>query len=173
MSNIKLSILDRIIGTDPAVNRSRTNSTDYADLRDLQNTLHRDLTSLLNTRRSEQPIPSDFKEASRSVLIFGLPDFTACNGLDRTEQERIRREIENAIRTFEPRLSNVTVSLDRPGKTETQPKPAQATLRYHVRALLRIEPEPEPVVFDAVLEPDSGRVAVEHSSQKRTTKDAG
>ena len=84
-----------------------------------------------------------------------------------------RREIENAIRVFEPRLSNVTVSLDRPTKAAGQPKPAEGALRYHVRALLRIEPEPEPVLFDAVLEPVSGRVAVELAPQKRTVPNAG
>lgn len=174
MSGLKLSILDRIIGLDPETNRSKTVSVHYRiTLPDIEEALHRDLTFLLNTRRAEEVIPTEFSEAARSIVTFGLPDFTGCSALDRTEQERIRKEIENAIRTFEPRLSNVTVSMDRPGKTGGAPKPSEPMLRYHVRALLNIEPEPEPVLFDAVLEPDSGRVAVERTSQKRDTKNAG
>src|SRR5215470_9243663 len=136
MPGIKLSILDRIIGSDSMrVHRGAT-------IDELEDTLHRDLTFLLNTRRAQEPISSAFQEAAQSILTFGLPDFTAINGLDRAEQERIRREIENAIRVFEPRLSNVTVSLDRPAKGSEQAKPAQTILRYHVRALLKVEPEP-------------------------------
>src|SRR5215471_10145720 len=101
MSGMKLSILDRIIGTDPALNRSKKLQTHHvASLRDLEETLHRDLTFVLNTRRAEDPIPPEFTEAAHSLLVFGLPDFIGCNALDRAEQERIRREIENAIRIF-------------------------------------------------------------------------
>jgi type VI secretion system protein ImpF len=164
-SGIKLSILDRIIGLDPEKRRSATVvRSSQATIRDLEESVHRDLTALLNTRRATEPVPAKFKEACASLLMFGLPDFTGCSALDRAEQERFRREIENAIRLFEPRLSSVTVSLVRSareaGRTDSQ-------LRYHVRALLNIEPEPEPLYFDAVLESDTGRVNLETSQPKR------
>jgi len=155
---IKLSILDRIITVQ---------SGNRATIRDLEETLHRDLTALLNTRRADEAVTGDFAESSNSLLSFGLPDFTGCSALDRSEQERFRREIESAIRCFEPRLSNVTVSLERPSQKDARGKLLDTSLRYHIRALLRVEPEPEPVYFDAVLEPGSGRVELEAPHSKR------
>jgi type VI secretion system protein ImpF len=155
LTGIKLSILDRIVG----------GHRDTASIRDLEATVHRDLMSLLNTRRASEPVPPDFEHAGSSILTFGLPDFTSCSVMDRSEQERLRRAIETAIRVFEPRLSNVTVSLDRPGKRSEPGKTLDTSLRYHVRALLRVEPDPEPVVFDAVLEPGTGRVAIQSTGR--------
>ena len=162
---IKLSIVDRIVGLDPQAQRSKTVRGGPATIRDLEESLHRDLQALLNTRRADEPIPAKYAEAAASLLTFGLPDFTGCSSLDRAVQERFRREIENAIRLFEPRLSNVTVSLDRQVRND-KGKPSEASLRYHVRGLLKVEPEPEPVYFDAVLDSD-GRVDLQ-APQGRT-----
>jgi type VI secretion system protein ImpF len=164
-TGIKLSILDRIIGFDP-LDPQAFRPMQTATVRELENTVHRDLMALLNVRRADEPIPAEFEEAARSILTFGLPDFTSRSVLDRSEQERLRRAIETAIRVFEPRLSNVTVSLDRPGKRVEQGRGLDNTLRYHVRALLRVEPDPEPVVFDAVLEPGTGRVAIQSAGRE-------
>ena len=162
LTGIKLSVLDRIIGPDQGQTFRAMQS---ATVRELENTVHRDLMSLLNVRRADEPIPLEFEETANSILTFGLPDFTSRSVLDRSEQERFRRAIETAIRLFEPRLSNVTVSLDRPGKRSEPGKGLDNSLRYHVRALLRIEPDPEPVVFDAVLEPGTGRVAIQSTGR--------
>jgi type VI secretion system protein ImpF len=161
---IKLSILDRIIGPDPASPRARMRGAGNPTVRDLEETLHRDLTALLNTRRPQETIPEQYTEVVRSLVNYGIPDFTGCSAADRSEQERFRREIENAIRQFEPRLSNVTVSLDRPSAREGQK--LDSSLKYHVRALLQIEPEPEPIRFDAVLEPGSGRVDLQGANSR-------
>jgi len=165
---VKLSILDRITGLNPDKPRSNTVRRDSPPtIGDLRATVHRDLSVLLNTRRSDEPIPKEYAEAFSSLLTFGLPDFTGCSALDRSEQERFRREIETAIRLFEPRLADVTVSLDRPAAKDARMKPAETALRYHVRALLRVEPEPEPVYFDAVLEPGTGRVDLQTPQSRR------
>jgi type VI secretion system protein ImpF len=51
------------------------------------------------------------------------------------------------IRDFEPRLTNVEVKFDSDIVDKTK-----ASLHYRIEALLRVDPAPEPVVFDTVLE---------------------
>src|SRR5215831_12538814 len=148
MAGIKLSILDRIIGSNMIeVHREETNDEledrpdDDADrqqrvhrettIKELKDAIRSDLTFLLYTWRVQEPVRPIFKEACESILTYGLPDFTSSSVLDPAEQDRIRREIENAIRIFEPRLSSVTVSLDRSAKGSEQVFPT--VLRYHVR----------------------------------------
>ncbi|MGH8059965.1 MAG: type VI secretion system baseplate subunit TssE, partial [Candidatus Entotheonellia bacterium] len=48
------------------------------------------------------------------------------------------------ITTFEPRLSQVHVTLE-------PPRPHDRTLRFRVEAVLLVEPAPEPVTFDTLL----------------------
>jgi len=57
-------------------------------------------------------VPAAFREASSSVLNFGIPDFTLYNLRHPSDQSRLRSEIEKAIQTFEPRLRNVLVNID-------------------------------------------------------------
>jgi type VI secretion system protein ImpF len=65
-----------------------------------------------------------------------------------TEQNRLRRDVEATIRQFEPRLLAVTVHLEARGEFDSG-------LRFRVDAQLKMEPEPEPVRFDTVLEADT------------------
>jgi type VI secretion system protein ImpF len=60
------------------------------------------------------------------------------------DRNRIRRALEQAIATFEPRFERVRVNLELPREQDR-------TLRFRIEALLRVEPAPEPVTFDAVL----------------------
>jgi type VI secretion system protein ImpF len=54
---------------------------------------------------------------------------------------------------FEPRLSSVSVTAE--PRNELDP-----TLKFRVEALLEIEPAPESITFDTVLEGDSGKFSV-------------
>jgi type VI secretion system protein ImpF len=65
------------------------------------------------------------------------------------------RQVEEAIERFEPRLADVRVQL-----VETEGPNAVRELRFVVEALLRMDPNPEQVVFDTVLELASGDYSV-------------
>src|SRR5438094_6408240 len=90
------SVLDRLIDIDPdsAVEAPGRLST----ARDLQDAVWRNLDALLNTKRKVDPIPSEFDQCNRSLLVFGLPDFTALSLKSPTDQEKLGRAIEAAIR---------------------------------------------------------------------------
>lgn len=122
-------------------------------MRALKASLWRDLSVLLNTKRREEEIPEQFSEANQSLLTFGLPDFSSYSLKSPSDRNRLRRAIETAIRRFEPRLEKVTVTVDEPDETS-------AALHFRVDALLRVDPAPEPVSFETLLQPESSHFVV-------------
>jgi type VI secretion system protein ImpF len=143
--NIVASLLDRLLDDEPGLSREpvpeRTQS-----LRQLERAVARDLEDMLNTRREALgDLPEDFQEVGRSLVNYGLPDFTSYSLLSEKDRARIRRTLEEIITAFEPRLARVRVTLE-PSREH------EKALRFRVDALLRVEPAPEPVVFDAVLQ---------------------
>lgn len=118
----------------------------------MEDSIARDLEMLLNTRREEFLIPPEFEETAASVANFGVPDLTKCGNLrSSTEQAKLCRWIEEAIRNFEPRLRNVTVRvLDRENVTPV--------LRFRVEA--KAEFVSERLAFEMGLKRDTGEMVV-------------
>src|SRR4029434_10892057 len=79
----------------------------------------------------------------------GLPDLTSANVHDSDGRDDLRRAIEKAVTVFEPRLEGVEVELDRVVEGER-------SVRFRIEARLRVEPTPEPVVFDTMLQIGNG-----------------
>lgn len=146
------SLLDRLTDHAPS-SRSESPPTRSQGVRTMKAALWRDLTALLNTKRCEQEVAEQYGEISRSLLNYGLPDFTSFSLKSPVDQNKIRRALESAIRRFEPRLEKVTVSLNSPNDTDS-------ALQFRVDAFLRVEPAPEPVSFEAVLQSDTGQILV-------------
>ncbi|RMF83906.1 MAG: type VI secretion system baseplate subunit TssE [Nitrospinota bacterium] len=138
------SVLDRLLDDEPEQTYEPIPRR-FQNLQQLIQSVTRDLEWLLNTRQETlSELPSDFKEVRRSLLVYGLPDFTAASLLSPTDRHRIRRALEQTIATFEPRLQGVHVTLEEPHEHERN-------LHFRIEALLRTEPAPEPVTFDAIL----------------------
>jgi len=143
--NILPSVLDRLLDDDPGVSREPP-SARYSNVRKLKNSVARDLEAMLNTRQETlTELSSDFTETSRSLLTYGLPDFTAFNLMSQTDRTRIRRALEQTIASFEPRLKRVRVNLEAPRQNDR-------SIRFRVEALLPLDPAPEVVTFDTVLQ---------------------
>jgi type VI secretion system lysozyme-like protein len=70
----------------------------------------REISALLNTRIAKEV--DAIEPANRTVLDYGLPDFTGMSSLSGTDRFTIARATERAIRAFEPRLGNPKVSVD-------------------------------------------------------------
>jgi type VI secretion system protein ImpF len=147
------SVLDRLLDFEPELTREPMASR-AKSLRQLKLAVRRDLEWLLNTRRVATEIPADLKEVTRSVANYGLPDFSGLSIESPAEQKRMRREIQETIATFEARLENVVVTLEPKRDTER-------ALRFRIDARLKIEPAPEPVTFDTVLQLGSGQYEIQ------------
>lgn len=148
------SVLDRLIDLEPDV------STEPAwrqsqPLREYEMSVLRDLEALLNTRQTLADIPEGYCELPRSVLAYGLPDFSAAGIGSPQERELLRRAVLGTIEQFEPRLCEVRVVLHPVENTFDR------TLRLTVHALLRVEPDPVPITFDTIVHPSSGACKVE------------
>jgi type VI secretion system protein ImpF len=118
----------------------------------LRDSVRRDLEWLLNTRRTPAPVPGELAELTRSVFRYGLRDMTTLNSDSAQQREELRRDVEEAIAVFEPRLANVRVNVAMgPSGTE-----AAREVRFVIEALLRVDPAPERIVFDTVLETTGG-----------------
>lgn len=139
------SLLDRLLDDRPGVT-SEPVASRAQNLRALKKSVARDLEALLNTRQEIlEELPEEFAELRRSLLTYGLPDFMSFNLGTPDDRARVRRCLEEAITTFEPRFARVRVSME-------TPRVHERTLRFRVDALLRTDPSPEPVMFDMVLQ---------------------
>jgi len=145
-------VLDRLLDYEPEVSRELLASRSKS-LRQLKESVKRDLEQLLNTRQSGDWLPPDLKELNNSLAAYGLPDFSSVSIKSPAEQLRLRRALEAAITTFEPRLEDVNITL-------LPFDDLQRSLHFRIDVRLRIEPAPEPVTFDAMLQLSSGQYLV-------------
>ena len=150
--NVTLSVLDRLVDTDP-YNRSDPPLSRANSLRQLKANLRRDLEWLLNTRRRPDAVTEGSTELSRSLFNYGLPDLTSLGVHSVHDQNRLLWMLETAVTYFEPRLMGVRVTLE--------PVPGTARmLRFQIQGMLKMDPAPERVSFDTVLELTKGEYAI-------------
>lgn len=149
---VTLSVLDRLIDEEPK-KTSEPPLTRAQSLRRLKEALKRDLEWLLNTRRNPDLGEGVYKETERSVLAYGLPDLSAFGLTSVRDQQRLRRALENAIAVFEPRIAGVRVQME-------VLSTISRGIRFHIQGLLLVNPNPEPITFDTVLELPAGQYEV-------------
>jgi|SRR5687768_10535864 len=146
------SILDRLLDDEPQAT-SEAPRSQAQSLAELKRSVKRDLEWLLNTRHSGVEIAETLEELNESLAVYGLPDLTSLSVRNPNEQNRLAKAIETSLRIFEPRFINVRVSLEPIDNTDRQ-------LRFRIEAHLDIEPVPEPISFDTVLQVGNGEFAV-------------
>lgn len=147
------SVLDRLLDFDPQTSREAPKSR-YQLLRELKDSVRRDLENLLNTRVRCGTWPAGLDELERSLVNYGIPDMTGALLSAPREREAFCRLIQEAIRRHEPRLRNVRLHL------LDNVDPLDRTLRFRIDALMIADPAPEPIVFDSSLQPATGDVEV-------------
>ncbi|CAN5492917.1 hypothetical protein BH10ACI1_BH10ACI1_24080 [soil metagenome] len=111
--------------------------------------MRRDLEWLLNTRAYIGEIDENLEEVNNSVAVYGLPDFTGISAKSDSEMKRLTRAVERALKLFEPRFLNLKVMLEPVNNIDR-------LLKFRIEAHLNIEPSPEPIAFDTVLQLGSG-----------------
>ena len=150
---VTISILDRLIdqnpgaASDPPANRSQS-------VRQLKASLRRDLEWLLNTRRNPEEAPEAYRELFRSLYNYGLPDITSIGLNSPRERQRLMRLIEQTIEIFEPRLTGTRV------RAIEDASSGPRILRFQIEALLKMDPAPEQILFDTVLQLNTGEYQV-------------
>ena len=148
------SILDRLIDPD-------SDSTAWRwgySVEQMIDSVRRDLEDLLNSHRTVDRGLDDFVEVRNSIVAFGLPDLVSTQSTKAVAQTRLCEAIVDAVRRFEPRLSNVHVI----PVSDLDPKILK--LEFQIQAMLRLDPAPE-VSFVTVLQLTTGETSVQQASE--------
>lgn len=144
-------VLDRLTSRGNPRDLSRVNWS----VRDIREAVGRDLEALLNTRWRCSMWPPSMEELERSLVNYGIPDFTGssfANPDDRTELTWI---IQRAIERFEPRLKAVAVKL------HENDDPANRVMRFSINAKLVMQPSPVEVQYESFLEPVTSKFEIQ------------
>lgn len=154
---IQHSLWERL--TNPDLLRGENVGASLAgDVERLKREVCRDLEWLLNTRTAPLDIPDGLEELQNSLIRFGLPDFSSMNFGDPKVKDRLATLLAGVIRNFEPRLVKETVEVEFADEDQDR---FRSRLHYRIRGKLRIDPIPQPVEFDTVLELMNKTFAVE------------
>ncbi len=145
----RLPLFDRLLqGDSIETDRNADNA-----MRELRESVRRDLEMLLNTRPVGD-LPMAMDELATSVLSYGLPELQNQNLATPAQQEGFRKKLETVIRRFEPRFRELSVELVSGDST------LDRTLRFRMRAVLQADTTSEEVVYDTVVDPATGGMRI-------------
>jgi type VI secretion system protein ImpF len=148
------SLIDRLIDREPQAGSDAFTSRAQS-VRLLKASLRRDLEWLLNTRRNPDGAGEEYPELNKSLYNYGLPDFSSFSMNSPKDKNSLLLTLESAVSTFEPRLKDIKVSL-----VDTASAGLTRMLRFQIEGMLMMDPSPEQVSFDTVLQLTSGEYQI-------------
>lgn len=143
----RASLIDRLVDLNP---RSEGEARPLRTLsrKGLRDSIRRDLEWLLNSRTS---LPAHLldKQEELTIIDYGIPDFGSYSPANTDDQELLANRINRSISAFEPRLQDISVTVDH-GMAD------EKTLRVTINAVLIFESVREPVSFQTILQRQTG-----------------
>ena len=137
---------------DPAPHPTDPPRPKVLDRSGLRESVRRELNRLLNTRCS---IPMHIlSEQERSVVNYGIPDFSSLSPSNSEDQKMLMSIISNTIEAFEPRLRHLRMSVERYMETER-------ALFIKFDAMLIVHSIIEPVSFEVYLQTKTGTMSIQ------------
>jgi type VI secretion system protein ImpF len=116
-----------------------------------------DIAALLNTvNLAAAEDLTSAPEVRKSILNFGFPDLAHLS-IDENRVVGIARQLETALRDFEPRLAPDSIKAWR----DDAVSPEELRVRFLVNADLRLHPVNVPLQFVAEVEVDSGKIKID------------
>src|SRR5579864_6435199 len=105
-SGARALLFDRLVDLEPQTQKE-IRPLRVLDKKGLKDSVRRELGRLLNTRR---PIPLAPHLEERTVINYGIPDFSSLSPHSDNDRKRLEFWMQEAIKNFEPRLVNVKVT---------------------------------------------------------------
>lgn len=136
------SLLDRLIDEDPQQIAEPVKSFSHL-LRDIKANIRRDLENLLNTRLYRQNAIEQLPELDVSLANYGVSDFSHVQFESEDERLNFAWRVSDIIRKYEPRFERVFVEIEPIGEE------FERTLYLKINAVLLVEPDPVPLIFDS------------------------
>lgn len=146
----RVLLFDRLIDEDPAQSKEPYPFRLYSK-EQLIESIARELSRLLNTRC---PLPKEHRDMDRTVLDYGLRDFSSLFAASPTDRDMLAREIEDAIEVFEPRLHEVSIIWSDPSNGKQQ------QLAANIQAKMQLGNLMEPVSFPVLLHASTGEAEI-------------
>ena len=148
MKGFEPSLLEKLFDDEPRRVATRESARPVS-LEQYKDSVARDLEGLLNSRAAygEQDLAA-FPNCRRSMMTYGLRDFSAMSLANGHDRAAICRALEQAIARHESRLHDVRVRLD--GNSR-----GVGGLHFSIHGLLDLQPAREAVSFDAMLQPNT------------------
>jgi type VI secretion system lysozyme-like protein len=147
-------LFDRLVDLHPEADEGERPFR-VLDREQLKASVRRELERLLNTRCSLSL--HHLGEAERSVVNYGIPDFSSLSAQNADDHALIASIIRQTITAFEPRLTQVRV--------EVQPiEDEEGALWLYIDGVMAVDLFNEPVSFPVLLNSKNGAVEV-HDSQ--------
>ena len=161
MKGFEPTLFDKLFVSEVAPERQIKRFT----IEELKDAVARDVESLLNTRMifTEDMLES-FPECRKSILTYGLDDFSGRSLASHYDRLFICGSLETAIARHESRLKDVKVALEVDSR-------ATSVLYFAITALLDVGQAHEPISFDATLQPTTLQYTVSKGRQRPTMHD--
>jgi len=151
---VQTSLVDRLIDLQPD-SRHEAAITARQSVGQLRSAVRRDLEALLNTRAHHRSWSEALGEIGHSIVAYGLPERNAAGIAGENWRERLRAAIEDTVRTFEPRLTAIAVTV-----VDNAPGATDRSIRFRIEATIQLSPAPEPVTYDSQFDPATNVVLV-------------
>jgi type VI secretion system protein ImpF len=148
-SVVTQSLMERLITSETDdVTTSRAQS-----LRIFRDALKRDVEWLLNSRRPPLDSIANYPLAANSVINYGLPDISSMGLQSASDQRTLIAAVQQCLRNFEPRITDVRVFLE-------SSEVVNRSLRFRIEGMMMVDPAPEEINFDTVLELTKGEYEI-------------
>jgi type VI secretion system lysozyme-like protein len=146
----KALLFERLVDEDPHTPGEAQPFRIYG-MAALRASVARELMRLLNTRCPRLGGPKD--EADRTILDYGIPDFSHLSAGSDTDARQLARMLERTISVYEPRLRQVRVTIEPSTKSKN-------AVIGSIEGSLVAGMVNEPVSFPLVLSLKSGEVVL-------------
>lgn len=117
----------------------------------LHKNISRDLEDLLNSKKRCLSSPKNLSELSRSIINYGIVDFINCESNSMSYSEELSVKIEETIKLFETRLTNVRVICEKVSNKVGSDR----TIKFRIEASIHLESIDDFVVFDLTLKSEN------------------
>lgn len=160
MKGFEPSFLEKLFDEDPRAPAAGV--LKRLSIEQVKESVARDIEGLLNSRMvfSDESLQA-FPECRKSVITYGLNDFSGLSLASSFDRAYICRSLEQAITLHEPRLKNVRATLDLRNRSSN-------SLHFSISAMLELHPAREPVSFDALLQPTTLQYSVSRARRTGT-----
>ncbi|MCL6269334.1 type VI secretion system baseplate subunit TssE [Sansalvadorimonas sp. 2012CJ34-2] len=134
-------VLDRLLQHERGV------QVNYLKLKQLRESVRRDLEHMMNTRYRCVSPPDELGQVRKGIPNYGLPDLSTINLNSSEALNKFCRQVADAVRHYEPRIKSIKV------ESAQSIDPEDPTIRFRMEAVLHANPSQELLIFDSALDP--------------------